>query len=289
MRKFLSMLSSLGFVFYAHTQQSNSLTTKDYEQAESLMGYNTQQFIDHGSVNPEWLPGDKFWYRTLVPNGSEFILVDPVKGTITAAFDQQKLATALSTATGRNYSSRMLPFQFLTYSPDGKSISFRIDKKQWKCDLQNYSCMADSSSQMNESGGEGNEGRRFRGRDRGNEVLSPDGTKTAFIKDYNLWVRDVKTKRETQLTTDGVKDFGYATDNAGWIHSDRPTLRWSPDSKKIATYKQDQRKVGDMYLASTNVGHPTLKSWKYPLPGDKEIPMISRCVITIDDAKIVMF
>ena len=111
---------------------------------------------------------------------------------------------------------------------------------------------------------------------RGIEVLSPDRTKAVFIKDYNLWVRDTKTNEQKQLTTDGIKDFGYATDNAGWTSSDGAIVRWSPDSKKIATFKQDQRNVGDMYLATTNVGHPTLKAWKYPLPGDKDIPMIHR-------------
>jgi len=76
--------------------------------------------------------------------------------------------------------------------------------------------------------------------------LSPDRKRTAFVRDWNLWVRDVASGRETQLTTDGVKDFGYATDNAGWARSDRPILRWSPDSKKIATFQQDQRGVGEM-------------------------------------------
>src|SRR5918912_374049 len=38
------------------------------------------------------------------------------------------------------------------------------------------------------------------------ESLSPDGSKAAFIRNYNLWVRDVASGRETQLTTDGVKD-----------------------------------------------------------------------------------
>ncbi len=99
---------------------------------------------------------------------------------------------------------------------------------------------------------------------RSNEVLSPDGKKAAFIKDYNLWMRDVATNQLTQLTTDGVKYYGYATDNAGWKHSDDAILRWSPDSKKIATFQQDERKAGDMYLVSTNVGHPTLQQWKYP-------------------------
>ena len=79
-----------------------------------------------------------------------------------------------------------------------------------------------------------------------NEVISPDGKKAAFIKDWNLWIRDLATKQETALTTDGVKDFGYATDNAGWKNSDRAIILWSPDSKKIATFQQDQRNVSDI-------------------------------------------
>jgi Tol biopolymer transport system component/dienelactone hydrolase len=119
-----------------------------------------------------------------------------------------------------------------------------------------------------------------------NEVVSPDGKKAVFIKDWNLWVRDIETKEETQLTTDGIKDFGYATDNAGWRKSDRPVLIWSPDSKKIATFQQDQRNVSDMYLVSTNVGAPKLQAWKYPLPTDKEIVKIHRVIIDVDPAKV---
>lgn len=120
-------------------------------------------------------------------------------------------------------------------------------------------------------------------------VRSPDGKREVFIKDWNLWVRDIESKKETQLTTDGVKDFGYATDNAGWKHSDRAIVLWSPDSKKIATFQQDQRHVSDMYLASTNVGAPKLEAWKYPLPQDKEIIKIHRVVIDIETGKMVRF
>ena len=115
----------------------------------------------------------------------------------------------------------------------------------------------------------------------------PTASARAFIRDWNLWVRDVATGRETQLTNDGVKDFGYATDNAGWARSDRPILRWSPDSKKIATFQQDQRGVGEMYLVDTTVGHPTLQAWKYPLPGDETVTMIQRVVIDVDSGKMV--
>jgi dipeptidyl aminopeptidase/acylaminoacyl peptidase len=117
--------------------------------------------------------------------------------------------------------------------------------------------------------------------------VSPDRKRSAFIRDWNLWVREMATGRETQLTRDGVKDFGYATDNAGWARSDRPILRWSPDSKKIATFQQDQRGVGEMYLVDTTVGHPALQAWKYPLPGDAAVTMIQRVVIDVDSAKIV--
>ena len=108
-----------------------------------------------------------------------------------------------------------------------------------------------------------------------------------MIRDENLWVRDVASAKETQLTTDGVKDFGYATDNAGWTSSDRPIVLWSPDSKKIATYQQDQRGVGEMYLVSTAVGHPTLREWKYPLPGDPVVTTIQRVIIDVPTAKVV--
>ncbi|MFV0389568.1 MAG: DPP IV N-terminal domain-containing protein [Pyrinomonadaceae bacterium] len=118
-------------------------------------------------------------------------------------------------------------------------------------------------------------------------AASPDGTKEVYIKDWNLWVRDLNTKKETQLTKDGVENYGYATDNAGWKHSDAAIVLWSPDSKKVATFKQDQRNVSDMYLVSTNVGEPKLSAWKYPIPEDKEIVKIERVIIDTTNGNLV--
>jgi dipeptidyl aminopeptidase/acylaminoacyl peptidase len=142
------------------------------------------------------------------------------------------------------------------------------------------------------------QGRGGRGRGRGgqaaggnqgaaNEIRSPDGRRAAFVREHNLWVRDIDTKKETQLTTDGVKDFAYATNNAGWTKSDRPILLWSPDSKKIATFQHDGRKVGEMYLVDVQVGHSNLQAWKYPLPGDEHIFMLHRVVIDVEAPRIV--
>lgn len=123
-----------------------------------------------------------------------------------------------------------------------------------------------------------------------NESPSPDGKYVAFIRDWNLWIKELATGDERALTTDGIKDFGYATDNAGWAHSDRPILSWSPDSKKIATYQQDQRHINDMYLVKTTVGAPELMAWKYPLPSDSSIIQIHRVIIDIsNEPKVIRF
>ena len=117
-------------------------------------------------------------------------------------------------------------------------------------------------------------------------TMSPDGKRGAFVRDWNLWIRDTATGAERAITTDGGKYFGYATDNAGWRSSDRAILRWSPDSKKIATQQQDERNVGEMYLVNTAVGHPTLRVSKFPLPGDAVMAMVHRVVIDVETRRL---
>lgn len=258
-----------------HAQQKDSLKASDYAHAEQFLFSGVTQKVDHAWTAANWMDNNKFWYRVLIPGGSEFILVDAVKGSRTAAFDQQKLAASLSNAAGKSYTANMLPFRSIKFSDDGKTISFSANGKQWKADLNTYSVSEVQATKPTENSSNDN------------ELLSPDGSKAAFIKDYNLWVRDVATNKLTQLTTDGFKYFGYATDNAGWKHTDYPILRWSSDSKKIATFQQDERKAGDMYLVQTKVGHPVLEQWKYPLPGDSNIIMIQRVIINVDEPKVI--
>jgi dipeptidyl aminopeptidase/acylaminoacyl peptidase len=64
-------------------------------------------------------------------------------------------------------------------------------------------------------------------------------------------------------------------------------LLWSADSKKIATFQQDQRKVEEMYLVPVTNRHPKLQAWKYPLVGDENVTMIERVVIDVDSHKVI--
>jgi hypothetical protein len=220
----------------AIAQQGRQLTADDYAHAEQFMAYNVNPLVYHTVSGVNWLPDGKFWFRDTDADGSTFLLVDPAKGTKTPAFDHAKLAAALTAA--QHASTPLDPHHLaltnLTFA--GSQLTVALRAGQFRCDLTAYTCAAVTDPTA-----------ATRRRGRAAADLSPDKTKAAFIRDWNLWLRDTATGKETQLTTDGLPDYGYATDNAGWTHSDSPILVWSPDSKKIATFQQDQRNVSRLH------------------------------------------
>jgi dipeptidyl aminopeptidase/acylaminoacyl peptidase len=247
--------------------QSRQLTADDYARAERYLGTNTAPLVSGSNVRPTWLADGRFWYRTTVPNGSSFVLVDPVRGTRVSAFDQTRLAAALATVSGTKVDGTQLPFQSFELSKDNRKLNVTVQARRWSCDLQRYICVADSAAAAPQ------------GTPPANSSVAPNGRFAVYIKDYNLWAKNLTNNQETQLTTDGIKDFGYATNNAGWVHSDRPVVTWSADSRQIATFQHDGRGVRDMHLVATNVGPPRIETWKYPMPGDSVIFRISRVII----------
>src|ERR1044072_1295910 len=81
MNKILIAAACMAVTTAMEAQTNPSLTAPDYARAESMLSYNTEALIDRSTIVPTWMPGGKFWYRVLTAQGSEFILVDPVKGT----------------------------------------------------------------------------------------------------------------------------------------------------------------------------------------------------------------
>lgn len=245
------------------------LTEADYAQATKFLGFKVFPMVDNVFIQPHWINGEEFWYL----NRSKFYLVNAKKKTTSPVFDQEKLAALLSASEQKNYRADSLPFSSIEISDDKNSIYFETKNQAWQYNI------AQNKVSLNPAG--------KRQKNTYKESVSPDKTKAAFIRNDNLWIRELASGKEYPLTTDGVKDYGYATDNAGWKHSDAPVVLWSPDSKKIATFQQDQRKVGDMYLVTTNVGHPELQAWKYPLPGDSNVIMIERVIIDVETPKVI--
>ncbi len=250
--------------------QGATLSTEDYARAERFMGYNTAPLVDHVVTKLGWLAPDQLWYAEHDAGGDHYLRMDVAGGKAVALFDQAKLAAALAKLSGKSVDAAKLPLSEIAQAPDGAwQIAGKGD--------DHYVCRLDAAGVC----------QRRDKQDAEPGVLSPDGRSEAFIRHWNLWLRDVASGQETQLTTDGVENYGYATDNAGWKHTDQAILVWSPDSKRIATFQQDQRKTGEMALVSTNVGHPKVEIWKYPLVGDRDVTMIERVIIDVAGHRVL--
>jgi hypothetical protein len=253
-------------------QQPRPLTSDDYARAEAFLGAHMAPLVHGLAGPPTWLDDGRFWYRATRAEGAEFVVIDPARATRAEAFDRTRLAAALAAATGAPVEGNRLPFARFEYGRDARSITVTAAERRWTCSLDEYTCAPADTTQPAAPR---------------SSALSPDGRYAAYIRDHNLWVRDLTTGVDRALTTDGVEDFGYATNNAGWIRSAAPVLLWSPDSKKIATFQHDARGVGEMYLVRTNAGAPELERWRYPLPEDSVIFRIHRVIIDVEPARVV--
>ena len=249
----------------AHAPEA--LSADAYRRAEGFLGASASPLMRGGTIVPNWVDGDRFWYLTTTERGSEYFVVDVEERTRRPAFDAEALAASLGTVVNQPIDAFELPFREITLRENG--IGFEGGGRHWLCVTDGACTVEDRVEEPPSS------------------VVSPDGRWAAFIREHNLWVRDLTSGNDRQLTRDGIEDFGYATNNAGWVRSDRPVLRWSPDSRKIATFQHDARGVGEMALVSTNVGHPEIDVWKYPLPEDSVVFRIERVVIHVADARVV--
>jgi len=230
----------------------------DYERAAKVFGGENDSLVTGGKVDAHWLQGgDRFWYRTTTGGGKEFIVVDAIAGTRAAAFDHDRLAAALSDATGNDYVGRNLPFDRIVFSIKGDSIDFDAAGKKWCCTFDNYTCFAVGEVP---TPAEKKKAAWKRPEDPPEKGLSPDGLWQFFTKDHNLHVRRVRSKTEYQLTTDGCEGHSYL-----W-----PV--WSPDSERIVAYRTEWGANRKMHMIRSREDdqhlRPRVESHVYALPGD---------------------
>jgi dipeptidyl aminopeptidase/acylaminoacyl peptidase len=266
MRPTVALLALALFPAVTSAQTAPRLTADDYARAERFLAEHTDPLVFGAGVRPNWTPDGRFWYERSIPGGNEFVMVDPIAAERGPAFDHGRMAAAMAAVLDTSVAAMGLPIAGMTF--DGHDVLLDVQaQERLRCDLVEYVCERTGVPRAPVSSG---------------EAVSPDGKHAAFIRDHDLWVRDRDTGVEARLTSDGIEDFGYGTNNAGWVRRDRPVLKWSPDSRKIATFQHDARGVGMMYLTRTKVGHPELDAWRYPLPEDTVIFRIHRVVLDLD-------
>src|SRR5882724_7363226 len=166
--KFLSLAV---FLFVMPSLARAQGTAADYKRAESLREKFQGLAVDV-SGNPTWIEGDNhFWYRKSVPGGYEFVIVDADALTKKPAFDHEKLAAALSSASSMKYTAVTLPLNepapaggrggfaggALNFIDFETAITFAADGFMWNCNLTKYQCTKGAAVSQG-AGGRGGRG-----------------------------------------------------------------------------------------------------------------------------------
>jgi dipeptidyl-peptidase-4 len=101
--------------------------------------------------------------------------------------------------------------------------------------------------------------------------FSPSGTKVAFVRENNLFIKDLISGKENQITTDGlVNNIIYGTTD--WVYEEEFSFTnaffWSPNGDKLAFYRFDESKVKEYDMVLYDSLYPTLYKYKYPKAGE---------------------
>ncbi|MFA6978377.1 MAG: S9 family peptidase [Ignavibacteriaceae bacterium] len=104
-----------------------------------------------------------------------------------------------------------------------------------------------------------------------NARFSPDGEKLAFVRDNNVFVVDIQSQKETQITFDGSETL--LNGNFDWVYEEEFSIingiEWSPDSKRIAFWQLDQSQVPEMHIAKWDSLYLNFLDMRYPKAGTR--------------------
>ena len=105
--------------------------------------------------------------------------------------------------------------------------------------------------------------------------FSPDGSKVAYVSGHNIYVDDLQSGEQKQLTTDGTRKLINGTFD--WAYEEefsaRDGFRWSPDSKRIAYWQLDATQVKDYIMFNlTDDVYSKVIPVEYPVAGQAPSP-----------------
>lgn len=241
-----------------------------YKRASVLANRARYRYALNRYVIPTWFgTQDRFWFCNETKKGCRYLVVDARTGRAERLFDQEDLASKLTKLLGRAFSSEDLQLSSLTVTAD-KQIEFSVSNSRFSY----------------QSGGDLE---RLGSAPAVPSVVSPDGSREAFVEDWNIWVRDLKTGAERQVTSDGQADNSYglkptASRNFQWAAE----VKWAPDSIRLLTVQTDDRRVQKIPLieyARNDSVRPKAFDVPYAFPGDEHVPTFRMLIVNTETTR----
>ncbi|MES2828167.1 MAG: DPP IV N-terminal domain-containing protein [Bacteroidota bacterium] len=290
---------------FTMTENAATPVKANYQLASRFSPAKVRKMVYSTAVDPHWLKlSNRFWYEYETPNGKEWYLVDPLAKTKRKIFDNAQLAAEITTIIRDPFDAQHLPLLNLKFSADEKSLTFEVnstvdelkkDRKDKKAadSLQkkvfNFNYVIATRKLTEVPNFTKPKAKPSWG------AVAPDSSAIIFSRNYNLYWMDkenykkaVKNEEDStivehQLTKDGVKFYAYGSDGDGENNEDeiknnkkrrRAFVMWSPNAKYFVLNRTDSRKVKDLWVINnTAAGRPTLETYKYQMPGEKESPI----------------
>jgi dipeptidyl-peptidase-4 len=308
MRKLLVLM--LACCLLTAAQAQTPVTKANYQLASRFSPKKIEKLVFSTNVDPHWLKkSNRFWYTYETTDGKKWYIVDPVKGEKRLMFDNAKLAAELTKIVKDPMDAQHLMIDSLRFIKDENWIQFEVKStqeiekrdstakrgtppvKERKVYYFEYNLNTNELVTLTELKKPKRQPRWAN--------ISPDGNTILFVKNNNLyWMNRANYEKalqnekdssivENKITDDGIPHFSYATESyysgGGETNVDqeknknnrRPaSAYWSPDSKYFALGRNDNRAVKDLWVVNSIADpRPTLETYKYWMPGEKEAPI----------------
>lgn len=251
-----------------HAQQSLNIYKPDaiqmalnYQEADQLDTLLRKVELNN-QILPVWQADKRsFWYKRNLSNKNwEYIYVNVGTGSRKKAFDSERMALALQKATAKLVDPGRLKITKLFFNEKADQVTLKTDNQWLKVNLADYQYTSTTDT-LTEIYNAGKPLQRNRSRWEAIPEVSksPDGKKQLLLKGGNVYVKDLETGKEVQLSFDGNKEKPYGE------------FTWSPDSKTLVGYRIDPKKIKEVHYVLSSVEGTTrgeLKSREYAQPGD---------------------
>lgn len=249
-------------------------TVEDYNRAYALREKYNAKHVLYAGVVPHWVDQTSaFWYVRQTEKGKEYVKVDAASKKRTALFDQQKMAAALTEKAGREINAYNLPLQNCRLNISLDTLRFQLDGKFWAYSIKNNRLLDEGAIPPR---GKERHWMEVDDEKEGRPVTSPDGKWTAFIKNDNVYICEVATGKEKQLSQDGTLSNYYSS-----------YIQWSPDSKSVVSCRirpVEKRYVYYVESSPADQAQPKLHKQEYAKPGD-ELRFKVPCIFEVESGR----